>query len=113
MRPFAPSRVGSGGLLIEHLHARNVEVRGDQLSNEPLLIGNAPGRIDDFEPKLFNKTIVLRQDPALEQPKAFDGVRTPPHVHSRLVKLELHTPSYESVERNVNRDTKIQRQIRP
>src|SRR5262245_13318686 len=97
---------------MDGLHGSTIEVRRRKPADDLLLNGNAADGVDDFEAELVDQTIVLAQHLSLEETKALERIGAPAEVHTGFVELQLDTPSHETVERDVDRDSKIQCQIR-
>src|SRR5437870_5376017 len=107
---IAPSS-RSDGLVIGYLQLRRIDVFGDERSHHPLLIGDAANGVNHFETILIHKPIVFPQHLSLEEPETVSRIGAPAQIHARLVKLELHTPCHQAIERNVNRNTEIEGEV--
>src|SRR5688572_29223586 len=112
MPPFAPPTGSSDGLLIRSYQLlAERKVRGDEMSNETLLLHDAAGGVNHFETEFLDQTIILVQDLPLEQPEAFGGIRAPAEVHAGLVELELDPSRHQAIEGGIDGHTKIQRKV--
>src|ERR1700736_1819479 len=103
MPPLAPLASASDEVVIDHLHAAYLDVLGDYLADDSLLLGDAALRVDDVEAELVHQSIILVQHFALEQPEAFDRIRAPAQIQARLVELELDAARHQPVERHLDR----------
>src|SRR5258706_15938163 len=114
MPPLAPSSVSSDGLFIRRLQlVAELEVRRNQVPDEPLLLHDAAARIDHLEAEFLDDPIVLLEDLALKQPKTLGRVGAPTEIHPGLVKLQLDASSHQAVERHLDRHAEIQREVGP
>src|SRR4029453_12986823 len=77
-----------------------------------LLNRNAADGVHDLEAELVDETIVLAQHFPLKESKTLERISAPAEVHPSFVELQLDTASHETVERDVDRDSKVERQIR-
>src|SRR5262245_21186512 len=99
MPPVAPSIGSSDGLLIGRLQLLSkIEVRGDHMTDEPLLFHDAAGGVNHLEPELVYQTIILVQNLALKEPEALDRICTPTEVHAGFIEFQFHTPGEESLD---------------
>src|SRR5262249_6326137 len=117
MAPLAPGSIcpppsDVNGFIVSRLRVTRPHLLCDELPNQPLLLRDAAGGVYDLEIELADQVVVLLKDSPLEQSEALDGIRTPAHVHPRLVKLQLHAACEQSVNGHVDRDSEIQGQVR-
>src|SRR2546422_10350885 len=110
MPPLAPSTGsdGSEGLVIARLHVRRRNLPRNQRPNEALLLGDAARGADYFQAVFIDDAIILVEHLALEQPEAFNRIVAPAEIHAGLVEFELHAPSHQTVQRNVDRQTEVE-----
>ena len=95
------------------LHGSAIEVRRRSAAGRSLLLNrNAADGVDDFEAELVDEAIMLVQHLPLKESKALERIGAPAEVHARLVELELDAAGHEAVERDVDRDPEVERQIR-
>src|SRR3954462_9118093 len=103
----------SGELLVKlFIGFLNLQMLRDELAKRSLLFGDAPYRIDDAQAELLDQPVVLVKDFALKDPETFNRIRTPPHIQSGFVELQLHTPRYQPIGRDLDRHPKIHGEIR-
>src|SRR5258708_14155543 len=79
----------------------------DQAPEYALLIGDAAHRVDDAQAEFVDQPIIFVEHLALKNPEAVKGIRAPTHVHARFVKLELHAPGHEAIDRDVDRTAEV------
>src|SRR5262249_17319748 len=101
------------GLVIGELQPRNLHALRDYVAHQPLLVGNAAGSVDHFQPELFHELIILVQNFALEQTETLERVGIPAEIHARLVELQLDAAGEKPVDRDVDRHAEVQGKVGP
>src|SRR5690242_18831449 len=79
----------------------------------PLLVGNLASSLNRAETEFSGQLVINVEHTALEQPEAFDRFVRKPDVHTRLVVFEFGPARKQTLQRNLDRNPKVERQVRP